>query len=452
MKKVYFLTVAAMALTLAFQGCSNNDDVVNGENISIGEPTSMQLMISAPKAPATYAPSDPNASEDEVTIKNVRVLIYEQTATSFILEQVTDYLLSTDFEPIPEKDAYQLKVGSKISTTTGVKKIYVAMNYTGALPEEGSSIGKINEQIVTLATANALSNGTAGFAMFSTAATDATLVTEDNTDYATANKKTVTVKRLVAKVSVQESETLSTNNKISIDGGVLSNLQFALNNINKTSYLLQKLVGSSPSVVQDNNWESSIPDNFFKIAYDPSSPDYRPVDAYAATINPVYAPENTAQIYDQDGNNLTYVSVRAQFVPDFFSDENGESKGSNIGNAPKTFWTVTRTNGQLYYFDREKESEDFAKNYSDSQRSDKYVNGFCYWRGYLNVNGTPDPLISGSRAGKFDVLRNVYYKASILKIKTLGYPTDQGKVTEPTTLLIDVSIEPWQLHIDDWEF
>ncbi|MDR2816532.1 MAG: hypothetical protein LBB62_07510, partial [Proteiniphilum sp.] len=238
MKKVNFLTVAAMALTLAFQGCSNNDDVVNGENISKGEPTSMQLVISAPKAPATFAPSDPNASEDEVMIKNVKVLIYEQTATSFILEQVTAHP-AEDFDAIVDQDAYRLKEEKKISTTTGVKKIYVAMNYTGALPEVGSSIGKINEQIVTLNATNELSNTNAGFAMFSAVATNATLVTEDHVNYATSNNKVVKVKRLVAKISVQEGEDLSTNDKIAIEGGVLSNLQFALNNINRTSYVLQ---------------------------------------------------------------------------------------------------------------------------------------------------------------------------------------------------------------------
>lgn len=457
MKKVnLFSLLMTAALVVGTTSCSNDDDVMVIDTPK-GERTSMQFVINAPKAPATYAVVDNNATQDEIDLKTVGVLVYEQTGTGFILENVASLTMS-DFDLVTGSDKYALKNASKISTTTGAKKIFVAMNYSGSFPEVGSSIAAVSQLKAELTTANDLSNASSGFAMFSTDATDATLVTEDDTNYGTANNVLVTVKRLVAKISVQEHAGLRTDGDIESQGGWLTNLKFAAGNINKTSYLLQNVVGTAPNrVVQDFNWTTYSATDFFAINdLTLASALYKTVDASGATIangtiNPVYVTENTTETYNEDGDNLTYVSVRAQYVPEFFCNANGVSKGpNNSTTSPVAFWTVILSDGVVFYFDVEADATTFAAANAGSAKSDKYVDGLCYWRGYLNQSGAADATISGSIAAKFDVLRNVYYKAVIKSIKAPGEATDKGKVTEDTSLVLEVEVAPWETHEDDW--
>ncbi len=443
------MMLAAAVLITGFTSCNNDEEAFNegGNKTKKGEPTTMQLVIHAPKAPQTYAPTDNNATDAEIELKKVNVLIYEKTAVGYQLEQLPITLTMADFDVKSGSDTYLLKADKKISTFTGEKQVFVAVNFEGTLPATiGDPVTKLPDLVQTLTSPDYLSNSTSGFAMFSTKATDANLVAEDNTNYGTANTQKVTVKRMVAKISVQESASLRDgNNKIMSNGGELTEVEFALGNANKTSYLIQKVEGN---VVKDNNWASFADLDFFPV----NASGYKTVNdknATVASVTPVYVPENTAEKYDVDGKNLTYVSVRAKYAPEFFCDGTGTSKGANLA-APKPFWTVTRDNGKLYYFDVEAEANTFLASYPTATKSPQYVDGYCYWRGYLNQKGTPDATITGSTVAKFDVLRNTYYKATITGIKAPGYPTDQGKVTEPTTLNMEVNIEPWQVVNDDW--
>lgn len=451
----FLSVIMATAFLTGMASCSNEDDGTAGGSTIKGEPTTMQFVISAPKAPTTYVPTDNNATDAEVELKTVNVLIYEYTATGFQLEKNAS-LTMADFEAVAGTDKYELKESSKIATTTGQKKIYVAMNYNGtlgSLPAVGSSITDIKTLKATLTNYDDLSNTVSGFAMFSTDVTDADLVAEDDAAYDTSNKKTVTVKRLVAKITVQEKSGLSSNGIIASQGGWLSSLQFTLGNINKSAYLLQHVVSG---VVQDFNWSSFTATDFFAISdYSASSSSYKAVDASATTVDALkamYCPENTAQAYESDGNNLTYVSVRAKYVPEFFCNQSGVSKGNNSAAAtPVSFWTVITTDGKLYYFDDESAADVFKAANAGSVKSDEYEEGLCYWRGYLNQDGTADPTISGSSAAKFDVLRNVYYKATINSVKAPGEASDKSQVTEATSLIMTIDVQPWTVQTNNWD-
>lgn len=451
----FLSVIMATAFLTGMASCSNEDAIPEGGATAKGEPTTMQFVINAPKAPTTYAPTDNNATDAEVELKTVNVLIYEYTATGFQLEKNAS-LTMADFEAVTGTDKYELKESSKIATTTGQKKIYVAMNYNGtlgSLPAVGSSITDIKTLKATLSNYDDLSNATSGFAMFSTDVTDADLVAEDDAAYDISNKKTITVKRLVAKITVQEKSGLSSNGIIASQGGWLSSLQFTLGNINKSAYLLQHVVGS---VVQDFNWSSFTVADFFAISdYSSASSSYKTVDAYATTVDALtamYCPENTAQAYESNGSNLTYVSVRARYVPEFFCNQLGVSKGNNsASDTPVSFWTVITTHGKLYYFDDESNADVFKAANAGSVKSDEYEEGLCYWRGYLNPNGTTDPTISGSSAAKFDVLRNVYYKATINSVKAPGEASDKSQVTEATSLIMTIDIQPWTVQTNNWD-
>ncbi|SBW06711.1 putative Lipoprotein [uncultured Dysgonomonas sp.] len=451
----FLSVIMAAAFLTGMASCSNEDDGTAGGSTTKGEPTTMQFVINAPKAPTTYAATDNNATDAEVELKTVNVLIYEYTATGFQLEKNAS-LTMADFEAVAGTDKYELKESSKIATTTGQKKMYVAMNYNGtlgSLPAVGSSITDIKTLKATLSNYDDLSKQQSGFAMFSTDVTDADLVPEDDAAYDISNKKTITVKRLVAKITVQEKSGLSSNGIIASQGGWLSSLQFTLGNINKSAYLLQNVVGS---VVQDFNWSSFTVADFFAISdYSSASSSYKTVDAYATTVDALtamYCPENTAQAYESNGSNLTYVSVRARYVPEFFCNQLGVSKGNNLASdTPVSFWTVITTHGKLYYFDDESNADTFKTANAGSVKSDEYEDGLCYWRGYLNPNGTTDPTISGSSAAKFDVLRNVYYKATINSVKAPGEASDKSQVTEATSLIMTIDIQPWAVQTNNWD-
>ena len=452
MKKVnLFATLAvAAALTLGVTGCSKDDNGgPGGGAIEPGKPTAMELTIYAPRAPQTYAADDNNATDGEIEMKTLNVLIYAETSLSghFVLEK-SAALTRADFETaLSNPDTYVMKDASKITTTTGNKKLYVLMNYPGTLPAIGSPLTSLPNLEYALTAADALSAN--GLAMSSVEEKAATLVAETTPGTTpAANKVTIAVKRMVAKVTVQEN-IARTNGNIESHGGILTNLQFALGHANKSIYAFQKKVGAAPSiVVQDPNWSSYAPGDFFGISsYALASTDYQDVDAAATatlSLKTAYVPENTAATYNVDGDNLTYISVRAQYQPEFFSDDTGASKGPNSDPA-KTFWVVSHTDGSILYFDNVTEASTYQANTAGSTMSAPYTDGLCYFRAYINKNGTADGNIPGSAAAKFDVLRNNYYKATINSITAPGKPIDEGKVTEETTLICDIEIQPWAL-------
>ncbi|MEL5892696.1 Mfa1 family fimbria major subunit [Bacteroides sp. GD17] len=460
MNKFKFATMAFAALTLGLTSCTN-DDAMTGQPVELGQPTAMGLTISTPAVPRTYGLStDGNATDDEIELKTINVLIYSETSIpgSYILEKNAS-LVVDDFDAVTgTPDTYKLKSGKEIATTTGNKKIFVAMNYPtpAALPAVNSPLTSLANFTHSLSSADELYSN--GFTMFSAEEKLATLVAETTPGVTpAANQITVGVKRLVAKVTVREDITRDGSGKIMSQGGELTNLEFALGNANKSIYPLQKRVGTSPAiVVQDPNWSSFAAGDFFSISsYAPGSTAYDNIEnvsvaATALDATAVYAPENTAATHPASGDNLTYVSVRAQYAPEFFCEDDGTSKGPNTA-AAKSFWTVVATDGSIYYFDVEADADTFLAANPTYTKSDEYVDGLCYFRAYINKNGTADSNISGSTAAKFDVLRNNFYDMVVKSIKAPGSATDKGGVAEETTLMVDVQVEPWAVVSDNYD-
>lgn len=455
--------LAVVAMTgFTFTSCNNDDDVTNGGNAKIvaGDPTSMQFTVTMPRAPRTYASTDGNATDAEIELKTVNVLIYaKRTDGVFALENNGNKSLTmVDFEPVSgTPDTYKLKDANKLATTTGDKKILVAMNYPGTLPTaENTPLSDLDALAYTLSSATDLANTTTGIAMFATEAKEATLVKEGDTDYDQNNTNIkVRVKRLVAKITVQE-KLVRSGGKIISEGGELTNLQFAIGNANKTIFAKQKLVGASPNiVVQDNNWSNYAAGDFFTLSgtdFDLASAKYQTIDAEGTTVTALrtaYTPENTAETFATNGENATYISVRAQYAPAFFADATGASKGPNT--VAKTFWTVVKSNGSILYFDVEAEATTYQAANAGSVKNPPYTDGLCYFRAYINKNAVADASIPGNKANNYDVLRNNYYKTMINSIKAPGTPIDEGDIKSNTTIDIDVEVDPWQPVDDDYD-
>ncbi len=451
---LFAMFTVATALTLGVAGCSKDDNGGPGDGvIEPGKPTAMEVTIYAPRAPQTYAADDANATDAEIEMRTLNVLIYAETSLPghFILEK-SAALTRGDFETaLNSPDTYVMKDASKIATMTGNKKLYVVVNYPGTLPAVGDPLTNLPNLEYALVAANDLSSN--GLAMSSVEEKAVALVAETTPGTTpTANKVTIAVKRMVAKVTVQEN-ILRTNGQIESHDGVLTNLSFALGHANKSIYAFQKKVGT-PIVVQDPNWTSYSAGNFFNISdYSSTSTEYRAVDLAATptlSLKTAYVPENTAATYNVDGDNLTYISVRAQYQPKFFCDATGTSKGPNA-SAAKTFWVVVHSDGSILYFDTVTEAGTYQGATAGATMSAEYTDGFCYFRAYINKNGVADGNILGSVAAKFDVLRNNYYKATINSIKAPGKPTDVGTVTEETTMICDIEIQPWALVADGYD-
>ncbi len=442
-KKLFSMMLAASTLTMGITSCSNDENAVNDESAAVkSEPTSMKFTVTMPRSLRTYAPTDTYATDAELALNSVNVLVYAKgTDGIYTLEKNGNKSLTASDFTLVAGDTYELTDPSKLSTVTGTKRIMVAMNYPGTLPTAaGAPLSDLDALIYTLSTPTALTNS--GIAMFSVEPKEVDLVAD-----ATSNTMTISVKRMVAKFTVQE-KIVRQGGKIMTGGGELTNMQYAVGNINKTIYPKQQFTGTAPSIfVKDTNWSSYVAGtSFFGLDYALASTDFKSVDVEAtsmADFKTIYVPENTSETTAVDGENVTYISVRAQYAPAFFANADGSSKGPNTA-APKTFWTVVTNAGAILYFDVEADADAYKALAASNIKSAPYTDGFCYWRVYVNQAADTDSSIAGSKSNKYDVLRNGYYKSTIKSIKALGTPEDKADIKTETSIDIDTDVNPWE--------
>ncbi|MCC8035938.1 MAG: fimbria major subunit [Rikenellaceae bacterium] len=154
-----------------------------------------------------------------------------------------------------------------------------------------------------------------------------------------------------------------------------------------------------------------------------------------------YTPENTNQETLQ--RETTYASVRAEFIPEYFTTANGDLV-ANTSSSAKSFWVVKLDQtGETYYFDNDTDADTFATN--QGSVSDEYKSGYCYYNLFLNPNGN------------FQTLRNNFYQLRITSITGLGNPNpedggnEEKPVTRPANIYVDVDIQPWTVVLDDYD-
>ncbi|MDR2585667.1 MAG: Mfa1 family fimbria major subunit, partial [Prevotellaceae bacterium] len=432
MMKLKNLTMCVAALLLiGVTSCNKNDS--NGQ-FEAGKPTYLELNVSF-QVPQTYATADGNATDTESAVKSVQVYIFE--TSSALLVSKSDILVATDFTQSAngKKDVYTAT--KKIETTTGEKSIYVAVNLPTSMDMAlGTTIAQMKTAVMTTS-ATVLANATTGFSMFSTSDITANLVETDDPLFATKNTVTIPVERLTCKVAIQKGSSLILNQ---IGNGSLSNIQFALKQSNKKIFRFPYL---DNGVVIDPNWETFVGTDFEDLTT-VAGHEYVNIseasisDNRALTVR--YALENTHKYHLQ--KEVTYASIKAFFVPEEFLDGNGQSKGSNVGNAPKDFWMVTTNDGTKNYFDMESEAyayqllPDVAA--KSPVKSETYQNGVCYYNLFLNP------------AGGYNAIRNAFYKATITQIIAPGNPGSEPKDPEQpvevdTDLNVKFEVIPWDL-------
>lgn len=447
--KFKYAIMAVAALTLGLTSCSNNDEVTGGETDN-GTETYMKVSINFPStnAPQTRAvPGDDNATDEEAAIKTVDVYIY--TSNGAYLSRTK--LSANDFQSGTASGAgtgtsYEAK--TKIKTTTGSKSILVGINLPDGIAT-GLENKTLSEVLATPQTLNRaqMTNLTNGIPMFSTAVVNGNFVADENDQ---ANTITATVQRMVAKVTVEQSSSMTQ------DGvkGELGTLEFAINNFNERSYLVQK---ASPNF-EDPNWASgSYQSSDFSDAS--VAADWKTVVTTVTdvkTLNAHYVAENTSE--DKTMGEITRVTVRATFMPDKITVSDGyggyEIKDRvsdlNITNPTTTFYTVTAsaTSGTAYFYDKnvaESYANDNGLNNSDVN---EYENGFCYWNMFLNKE-------TGKKGYQWDVVRNEFFRCQITRIVAPGNPTPEvnnpgQKPDAETNITTNIEILKWNMITSDY--
>ena len=419
--------MAAAVLAVSFASCSKENAASNG-NADEGAPTYVGISFTIPATGSAVTRADQNAGGAEAAFKFVDVFIYNTASGAQATHARIPASEFTGPAAGANTDEWTAKTSAKIATSTGGKTIFVGVNLSATLSAalDGVPMGEFTNVAQSIDVAD-VTGASDGFAMFSTAPKTVTLVAD-----ATQNNVKVQVQRLVAKVTVQKSETMTVNGPGSVD-----NLMFVLNNTNKKTFYVQ------PADKKDHNWDSTPAGDLAD-----GNSDYIGVNAFGVAVkdlSPKYCLENTTKDFLM--GQITRATVRATFVPDQVKEfANGTDNAAGYvdqnvpaATAPATFYAVSYNSGanKAYFFDPAVAASFAADNIGDIAT---YNDGYCYWDMFLNPDNT-----DGS---PYDVIRNDFYRCNITKIVAPGRPTPE--VTDPTIppaqstdLLVDIEIIYW---------
>lgn len=435
MKNYMCLTLAATALMAGFGSCSK-EEVIIDQSQKTGEPTKMSLSIAQPK---TYA-EDGYATPEEVIISTVDVFIYG-TSGDFQKRERRD---RADFDELDD-NIWKLKDAKSITTTVGQKKIYVAVNLPLALAHsiEGTNPGKIEQTVTGVSD---LYSSEKGISMFSRKEETPDLVATTDNVVPEANKVTVTVARLLAKVIVEESPSLEK----SIAGGTIRDLEFTVSNVNTKFFPLPDM-----ETYKDPNW-TSLWTNLSDFI-DPGN--YLEVNSFGAKANlpatkSIYTTENTSA--SNVHGDHTYAAVRCTFVPDRIvrlnASKDAVEEDPDSGYKPGDDFFLVAAEGVRSFFASPEDAADYATRSNSSVI--KYEKGACYYAAFLN------PTPEAGKEKKYDVLRNTIYRVTITKINNLGTPTDgigeggddgtDPTGTDPTTPISDYTQMSVTVNVESW--
>ncbi|WP_239059559.1 Mfa1 family fimbria major subunit [Bacteroides sp. 224] len=395
-----------------FTSCSNDSDVEAPAPSEKGTATvDIKLNI-----PSTRGSSNYIGTSEESAIKEISVWIYDVKDGSTTVSH--------------KKVANGASV-TGIETTAGEKVIYVGANLPATIKGNITSAGKdLITSYVHNITMTDLANDVAnnGIAMFAQTSLSANLVAtpEGTTTTPNANKLTVKVERMVAKIAVAQKTDIvfATGFETTLDFTVKQTNRYIFTTKQETDpnyngYLYSwngtKSVIEAGATYGPEQFENS--QNYLAVK---AVADGADGDAWSANVNSFYVPENM-EVLGRMGSN-TYVSIRARY-------------------GTTTFWTINdATTNALKSIETSKPTA------AADEVVYEYKDGYCYYRVY--------PI----KETGYNVHRNDYYRVKINEIKGLGAPNDEteytedpdkepdpfyppGKPIDETNALVDVTVE-----------
>lgn len=454
MKTKAFL-IATFLLTAGLYSCSDeNNDSVNPGGEDKGTPTYLDVSFSFPKGETgtktlrAATTGDSNASLLETALNTVDVYIFNSNTGMMVKNQE---LAASDFIQQPSTGTEDVwKAKATIGTTTGKKTVFVGINLsrTFALNLKNASLTVFNDNVHSLNISELVTDK--GLAMFSAQGVTSELKPVGEPGYNTNNTLKIPIKRLVAKVTVEESPTMKVNGP-----GKIQDMAFAINNVNKKFYLVPKADGSDPNY-QPNTWNLA---DFYNAVNTPgvAGDSYIKVNPAntpsVSDLKTLYATENTSINHWKE--EITRATVRARFIPDKITQKSGSAfvQVANPNQTPVTFWTVMLQNGYKDYFLDESVATAYQAANPGSFKSGTYIDGYCYYDMFLNKQGN----FNGTNVPdkRWDVFRNDYYRCRITSILAPGRPNEN--VVDPKTppeietdLKYEIDILFWNLVTGDY--
>ena len=432
MKNLINGMLVASVFSVGIAGCTQDK---TSELAPEGEQTLVEIVFQVPSAsqPAandgTRAPSnttDGNAKLEETEIKSADVFMYSGNG---------DFLSRTALTPsdFNNQSTNSAATGSgydeyastkQIPTTTGTKHFLVGINLPSTVSSTivGKPMGAAATEIQTMT--RSLVNLTNGLPMFNLTGPTQAEMTEQVAP--ATNTVTVKVERIVSKVTVEKSPTMTQTGTV----GSIGPLTWAVNNTNTKFFLTQ----GTAAVYADPNWTAAQYNAAdFERAADA---DYVAVNdgpqSSAAAYNAQYAMENTSENKLQ--KELTRVTVKAPFAPaQWVTTGTAWTAPADPANSPNsnyvaggtstyvTFYVVTPAVGATpRYFQDATDANRYAGEKGVTAAT--HTGGVCYWNFWVNTNNR-----------KGEMLRNEYYKANIISIQAPGRADDS--VTGPDSVV-----------------
>ncbi len=495
---------AAFALIgLALGACNkpggDGPDVVEPE----GRIVKTKLAINVPNSIRTYAPGDLDnyATSEEKVANSIDVFIYEDGGSYALTYYRFDPAATLTDPPGAGEFAYNAGgtqfITADFDVREGPKLVYVGINLPSFIVNRlrtGYFVNEIFQQtdLIDELVKDALPTGSGELAFFNTA------IVEHDVD-ADGENIPVSVSRLVAKVIVMAEDAdgdITAGNDASwdVNGGTVSNLEFAIGQRNNQMFVSPLVGGVDPNYVNDSIsvvGATSTPGGIQKLQFVDEN-DYLAVNdininreaiSSSSTTHIRYATENTSENHRHQ--DVTYVSVKAQFIPHRIGADAATGKipddGSSYNNAPIPggFYAVftgesvgTSAIGVRYFADLE-DARDFVMgaffgglapdlttrsvtgtvdNAALNTDSDHYIHfyedSYCYYRIYLNPTLGSDGN-AGTGTQGYNILRNTVYLATVTGVNYIGttapdhlpgsvvYANGKGTPTYPGAWLLD---------------
>lgn len=433
----------AMALAaFVFASCSSEQDVEKPEVVG-GSDTYSAVSISFPQTMGLRIddPAAANVKESKVTSVGV-----------YIIDDLSGFMhkgLFTSGSFTAAGDKYTLTTA--IKTTTGSKSIYVVLNPNATLQgaidvQKGGIFGDSPYD----GTADDAFVSTEDVVMASVVATS-TVLTVKSASEALAAPQAITVQRNAAKIAVKKKDA-----NVTVIGGSVDNLQFALLAQSKKSYLVQRGGKTYATVVTPAKAVTFLTaDNayFTKVATPSTWININDNTAANNALNGYYALENVNNV--NMVGNTTAAIIKARFKPTDntvvvgYAANGTRTLGSIVAGASfyvkksdNTFWNETAYAAAL------------LNGFTDAHFSLKYDAGTSYYRIWVQ-----------DASNQKGVLRNNYYVLSVNKITGPGLPYVPGvdpldptnpvdpnlPVEEDTYVSVEVTVLPWDVQTSEHE-
>jgi hypothetical protein len=447
MKQTFKFFVAIAVIAAGMTACSS-EEILPTVQPTI-ERANLTITINNNEA-ATKAVDDPNAVVAETGINSISLFIFGPAMQA---EADTVFTLSGS-NPFAETVTDNEYKATFYGAPIGSKSVYVGVNLPTGLHNDIKTRGvSAVYELSTVTNLATLYPATGGFPMFS----DETLSPVKEIQPKATTTVNVSVKRFVAKVTLETSADFETEAKRKANGMTVDkDLKFAMGQMNTKFFPYPKKLGS---IYEDPNYRAVVNGTSFDYEadfikgwsydFENNTPwtsafdDFKSVTSKAnagdiTKFTPAYVLENTNE-YKLKGE-LTYVLVRAKFTP----DNTHSYANSQITATPNTSNTlpelyVINDGGTYYYFKSKTEAESYATDRKLEYK--KYTDCVCFYTVYLN----PD---------KYNVLRNDYYKVKVDEVVRLGNPLPG--VEDPTfeiggtaALLVTVNVQEWNMVPQD---